>query len=364
MADSSILTEASRQWATRPSDERFCSLHELHEHLQAQRERSRAIVVSSRRISAQPCTDNRGLQILGPSGNAFAPTHHAFGQLATLAGAPAGYLRTLPAPMAADCINYGLHYSRDAEDIGVLTYTNGAPMLRAATGPAYGRIWNADVVGGLVHQFGDGTTGRFRVPGIFGQQLDAVTKQNTTLFAGDRDMFVFLADEQNRIELPDRRDGRTGSLARGFFLWNSEVGAATFGIKAFLFDYVCSNRIVWGARDVQEIKIRHTAKAPDRMLEEVAPALLSYANSSAQSVTSALLEAKRARLDKVDEFLAQRFGPRMVGRIKAAHETDEGRPIETAWDAVTGATAYARTIANQDARVEVESAAGRILDAF
>lgn len=360
----STLMEASRQWANRPADERFCSLLDLQEHVENQRSHSRAVVVSSRKVLAQPTEDNHGLMITGPNGCAYAPSHHAFGQLATLAGAPAGYLRTLPAPMAADCINYGLHYSRDAEDLGVLLSKMDSPILRAATGPNYGRIWNCDIVSALVRQFGDGVSGRFHVPGIFGTRLETVTKENTTLFAGDRDMFVFLADEENRIELPDRRDGQSGSLARGFFMWNSEVGAATFGIKAFLFDYVCANRIVWGARDVQEIKIRHTAKAPDRMIEEVTPALISYANSSAQSITSALLQAKSARLDKVDEFLSQRFGPRMVDKIKAAHMQDEGRPIETAWDAVTGATAYARAIQNQDARVTLETEAGRILDAF
>jgi hypothetical protein len=34
------------------------------------------------------------------------------------------------------------------------------------------------------------------VPGEFGQRV-AVTKQNTTLYASDRDMFVFLADEED-----------------------------------------------------------------------------------------------------------------------------------------------------------------------
>ena len=44
------------------------------------------------------------------------------------------------------------------------------------------------------------------VPGEFGGRV-TVTKDNTTLYASDRDMFVFLADEENRIELPNR-DGR------------------------------------------------------------------------------------------------------------------------------------------------------------
>ena len=120
------------------------------------------------------------------------------------------------------------------------------------------------VVNALIDQFGDGATGDFRVPGMFGQALDQVTGENTTLYAGDRDMFIFLADEQNRIELPGRRDGKTGQLARGFFVSNSEVGAGTLKLKTFLFDYVCCNRIVWGAEQFNEIKIRHTAGALPR----------------------------------------------------------------------------------------------------
>ena len=175
-------------------------------------------------------------------------------------------------------------------------------------------------------------------------------------------MFDQLALTQRGIELPGRRDGQTGPLARGFFVWNSEVGSSTFGLKTFLYDYVCCNRIVWGAHELEEIRIRHTASAPDRFLEEVTPALLAYANSSAGNVSAVLRGAQRSKLDKVDAFLAQRFGPRVADRIKAVHVTEEGRPIETLWDAVTGATAYARSIPWSAERVEMETEAGLILD--
>ncbi len=42
--------------------------------------------------------------------------------------------------------------------------------------------------------------------------LDTVTKENTTLYASDRDFFVFLANEKNKIEVPNRRNGRAGSM--------------------------------------------------------------------------------------------------------------------------------------------------------
>lgn len=356
-----IMT-ASRQWASRPADQRFVSLHELNNFCQNARSHSSGKVVSSRGLTAMPVEDDtQALVVAGPNGAPVSPTHWAFSQLAQRAGAPAGYLRGLPTPIAADCINYGLKHSRDIEDLGVLLYKNGgAPELRAVTGPNYGRVWNATIAQALVDRFGDGITGDFRVPGEFGKQVE-VTKDNTTIYASDRDMFVFLADEEHRIEIPNRRDGKPGGLARGFFVWNSEVGKSKVGIAAFLFDYVCCNRIVWGAEGYEEISFAHTSSAPDRYIEEVVPALEAYARSSASPVMSLVHAAQQKKIDDVDAFLASRFSKGQVGAIKAAYMADEQRPIETLWDATTAVTAYARGITYQDERVDLERAGGKIL---
>ena len=355
------LMQASHQWASRPNDERFVSLIDMKAHFENVRENSREAVVSSRKIQAIPMSDNKGLEIHGPNGHGYAPTNWAFGQLAQLAGAPAAYLRQLPSPIAADCINYGMQYSRDVSEVGVLLYKNGDNVMRAATGPRYGRIWNNDIVGALVANFGDGVTpGGFKVPGEFGKAVE-VTKANTTLYAGDRDMFVFLADEEHRIEIPNRRNGEAGSMARGFFVWNSEVGSATFGLATFLFDYVCCNRIVWGAQGFEQITIRHTASAPDKWLEEMRPALIEYSNSSAKGVIEGVEKARAARIDNVDEFLAKRFGKRVGPELQAIHMTEEGRPIETLWDATVAVTAKARVIEHQDTRVELEREGGELM---
>lgn len=364
--DTSILTQASTQWASRPADERFTSLLDLQAFKHRVRSNSRAIGASTRQIEAVPVAgDNKSLQLVGPAGAPVDVSHWAFGQLAQRAGAPAGYLRNLPAPLAADNLNYGLKFNRTVEDLGLLLSRtdSGNVELRAATGPQYGRIWDADIIDALVSRFGDGVTGNFRVPGIFGKTLAEVTKENTTLYASDRDCFVFLADEANRIEVPNRRDGKEGLLARGFFVWNSEVGASTFGVSTFLFDYVCQNRIVWGASEVKEIKIRHTSGAPDRFVEEIAPALQAYANSSTASIDKALEQARKSKIEEdVDAFLARRFTRGQVVGIQAAHVADEGRPIETIWDAVTGVTAYAREIPNTSDRIQLERAGGALLD--
>jgi hypothetical protein len=359
------LMQASRQWASRPDDQRFCSLDELVAHTSHQREISRGLSLSSRQVHAAPIEGDesrRALVVVGPDGAASNPTHWAFGQLAARVKAPAGYLRTLPADIAADAINYGL-FQRRAEDVGALLRQNGELELAAVTGPNYGRIWNEDVAKALRARFGDGVTGDFTVPGEFGVALDRVTKANTTIYASDRDMFVFLADEKRRIEVPNRRNGQSGEMARGFFVWNSEVGSKTLGIATFLFDYVCMNRIVWGAEGYQEITLRHTISAPDRFVEEVAPAIEAYAHKSTESITQAIEAAKAKRLDadKVEDFLAQRFTRNQAQAIKAAHMAEEDRPIETLWDATVGATAYAKGIKHQDDRVEIERKAGKIM---
>jgi hypothetical protein len=355
------LSQASHQWSTRPDDERFVSLTDLFDHFDLIRSQSKNVVVPSKVLNFEPTHDNRGLLVSGPNGTGYAPTHHAFGQLATLAKAPAGYLRTLPSPIAADNLNYGIRFVRDVEDLGLLLQKNGSNVLRCALGPNYGRVWNADVIEALIERFGDGRTGDWKVPGEYGIDVE-ITKANTTLYGSDRDCFVFLADEKNRVTIPNRRDGQSGTAARGFFVWNSEVGDKTLGIATFLFDYACKNRIVWGASGFQQITIKHTSGAPIRWVDEVLPVINAYQHGSAKPIEDAIVAAQAKKIDDVNDFLAKRFGPRLVDKLVAIHQVEESRPIETLWDAATAVTAYAKGVPHQDARVHLERQAGALLE--
>lgn len=358
-----VLTQASQQWASRPDDERFTSIHEMLEYSRRQRDLSRQGTQMNRLIRAAPVEDMpNAIALTGIHGEAVMPTHWAFGQMCSLVGAPAGYLRQLPSDLAADCLNTSM-LQRKSDNVGWLVRTDETmPMAAALTGPGYGRIWNEEVLEAIERRFGDGRTGQFTVPGEFGRRTP-ITKENTTLFASDRDMFVFLADEVNRIEVPGRRDGQSGELARGFFIQNSEVGSASLKIATFLFDYVCSNRIVWGAEGFKEVAIRHSAGAPIRWLDEIVPALENYAQKSTASITQAIANARAVRFDEDDavKVLEQRFTKNQAKAIRLAHIAEEDRPIESAWDVVTGATAYARNIKHQDERVALERIAGKVL---
>lgn len=368
------LMKANANWRTRPDDERFVNLIDLSDAMNTLKATSRQKTVSSRRLEFAPGTDNiESIVLVNPdNGNFAVPTHSAFGKLSTLAGAPAGYLRSLPAELAADNLNYGMKFNREAEEVGLL-YTrlpgDDYVSLRSANGPKYGRVWNAQLADEMVRRFGDGITGDWRVPGEFGKAVD-VTKANTTLYAGETSMFCFLADEVNRIEVPNRRDGKSGSMARGFFVWNSETGDGTIGAAWFLFDYVCCNRIVWGVGEYSEKRIRHTVSAPDKWLESVTPVinrLADYSQSSDKIFLNPIIAAQAAKVENVKEFLKTRFSrnsklsAKTIDAIESAHFNDEGRPIETLWDITTGMTAFARTVANQDQRVALEVEAGAIM---
>ena len=97
---------AHREWASRPPDERFASVHALYEAARARRQRieERTIDTGDFRTEA----DDDDLVLRETSGRTAALTHWSFGQLATIASAPPNYLRTLPAEIASSAINYGL----------------------------------------------------------------------------------------------------------------------------------------------------------------------------------------------------------------------------------------------------------------
>ncbi|MGV3518694.1 hypothetical protein [Luteitalea sp.] len=73
------------------------------------------------------------------SGRPAALTHWSFEQLATIAGAPPKYLRTLPASIASAAINHGLQRQR-REQHQLFTDQAAPWTVRAITSPRYARV--------------------------------------------------------------------------------------------------------------------------------------------------------------------------------------------------------------------------------
>ena len=194
----SLVSTLSRQWATRPLEEKFLSLHELRDKLVQRFETARSFNVNSRRLECRAVDgDVKGLQFINDdNGDTMNGTNWSFGQIAQLAKAPAGYLASLPSPIAAACVNWGLA-RRSVEDVKLLTHqTGGQGVLTAATGPNYGRVHDADLIAWLCNTFGDGRTGDFVMPGEFGDTFEnipeASQRAQSTIYGSDRNVFVFL----------------------------------------------------------------------------------------------------------------------------------------------------------------------------
>ena len=365
----------SSEWFSRPDDERYLSLGDLARSVRSRSERSRTRVVESALIHVEASrNDPERLSLILPGADApVAPTHWSFGQLASQVGAPAAYLRQLPAPLAAINLQYGLTSNR-AEQIKTLETDNGHVELRAVTGPDYGRIYDHELVEAVQRIAGNGAGDtRWKVPGvldwstgIYNPRVD-ITRDTTTLYASDRDVFLFLVDDLNPIEAGRLPDGSPDLYFRGFYCWNSEVGAKTLGMASFYLRAVCQNRNLWGVEDFEEISIRHSKYAANRFAHEAAPALEGFANSSPQPFVNGI-KAARERIvartddDRSDFLRARGFSKAETGKIIETVLAEEGRPPESVFDFVQGITALARDKAHQDARLDMEGKAKKLLD--
>jgi hypothetical protein len=373
------VRRVASEWFSRPDDERYLSLSTLHAAVEDRSalSRTRTVESSAVRVEASREDPERLALLLPGAEEPIVPTHWSFGQLASLVGAPAAYLRDLPASLASINLQYGLSTHR-AEPLKTLESRDAASgrgriELRAVTGPDYGRIHDHELVRAVRRIAGDGTGDtRWKVPGvldwgtgIYNPHVD-VSRETTTLYASDRDVFMFLVDDLNPIETGRLPDGSPDLYFRGFYCWNSEVGARTLGIASFYLRAVCQNRNLWGVEDFQEIAIRHSKHAADRFALEAAPALARFADSSPLPFVEGVRAARERIVARSDEERAEFLRKRGFSRGETAAIIDtvlaeEGRPPASVFDFVQGITAAARRKPHQDARLALEGRARALM---
>lgn len=325
------IGRVSSEWFSRPDDERYLSLSDLYDAVKRRAERATARTVESRAVRVEASRDNaERLSLIVPGQDQpIAPTHWSFGQLCSLVGAPAAYMRQLPAALAGINLQHGL-VSQRSELLKTLETEDGRTELRAVTGPDYGRIWDHELVAAVMNIAGNGTGDTmWKVPGMLDwanmvhNPFVQITKDTTTLYASDRDVFLFLVDDTHPIEAGRLPNGEPDLYFRGFYCWNSEVGSKTLGIASFYLRAVCMNRNLWGVEHFEEITIRHSKFAARRFAHEAAPALTSFANSSPAPFIAGIRAARERIIARTDEdretFLRKRgffvVNRRIVGTI-------------------------------------------------
>ncbi len=296
-----------------------------------------------------------------PSGRPAALTHWSFEQLATIAGAPPKYLRTLPASIASAAINHGLRRQRREQH--QLFADQAAPWtVRAITSPRYARVHHDELASRVLDLmalhpawqlplgYKDGVWGAERVP--------------SGAYLGDRDMFLFLVDG-NR-DLDDPTDRSRSGLFRGFILRNSDVGAAALTLDVFLFRVVCGNNIIWGFQHVAGFRRRHVGtsiqEAWSDSLASVRAALdadpsadrTMILRASAQEIAQTrdgVIDAVTSRLDLPRKHASEAYG------LAEQYETNP----RSVWGYVQGLTRLSQHTPWQDGRFALDRAASRLL---
>lgn len=377
------LMAASRQWAERPADQRFWTLQELLDRTKMYAEQ--CVVKPVPLGACEVITAGEDLRLAGPEGGEAEFMHYSFGQVASLAQAPASYLRTLPAQLAADNLNHGLMRLEGTQSL--MFHKNGGLHLRCVTSDKYARIWNWEVAElALALQENDGwVTPPARPCGIAGVPVRKATQSDVLvktahpelgirvgddispagLYASDHDLFIFQVNEDAAI---DAGDGET--MYRGVFWRNSEVGECKWRGTFFLYDSVCGNHIVWGAKVLAEIAITHTGSARERFAEAMA-SVNSYICHAASEDEARIRAAKQKVIGAgKDDIVKLVFRP-AIGLSKrecedsyvlaVRHADSHGGDPHTAWGYAAGVTRLSQGKYADD-RDRMDRAAGRIIE--
>jgi hypothetical protein len=122
-----------------------------------------------------------------------------------------------------------------------------------------------------------------------------------------------------------------------------------------------------GVEDFEEINIRHSKYAASRFAYEAEPALIQFADSSPMPFVNGIRAARERIVARNGEdrtaFLRKRgFSKAETTKIIDTVLVEEGRPPESIFDFVQGITRVARDKPHQDARLDMEGKAKKLLD--
>jgi hypothetical protein len=352
---------AQRQYFARPIDERFPTLDALVASALEDKNLSAERTYSLRDLHVQP-TDAGDLHLVSPKGEGTF-THWSFGQLARTLGAPASYLRELPAPLAADCLNYGLAESVPGTSANLLVrQANGKPepIIRACTSESYGRLWDATLLGNVQRQLTDRDPQWTLPPTWTGEPGGA--------YRGDRDSFVILTNGGSIVNDPTRSGGHDGVMFRGILIKNSEVGASAVTIETILFRAICGNHLLMGAAIDKSYRRRHFGANVERdTIREIGRIAWNWAHQTTgrdQAIIQALIDHEIAHTKEavVGELRAMGATKEQAEDAYATCERDEPNANpKSYWGIAQGLTRNSQVSGYQNDRYELDKLAALIM---
>lgn len=332
------LTEASQELFRRLPDERFESLQALWEHCFQERQASRDCWVPPDQLRVEP---NGRLGLIVEQ-ERLVPNDWSFGQICRLAGISKDTVNRLTAGTAARVLEETL--PREGKPLQLLARGD---TVRAVHGASYTRLHNVDLLT-MLREFATD----FQPP-----QVGA--NGGTGLYCGEQDMFCFLIDPLGWAEIEGE------PYAPGFFLWNSEVGRRSLGIKTFWFQAVCQNHIVWDAVEVVDFSRKHTANVGDGLSEirEIVGRLVDSRDRRRDGFVEVIRKAMQTTLGNDADKVLKQLQDRGITRAlaKQALELAQMQGRFTVFSVVHALTRLTQRMKFAGDRTEADEKAGALL---
>lgn len=313
------LMRANEELFKRPPDECFESLGDLRRHCYDLQQASSESWFKPQNVSA--LVESGRVAVRYEDGEVNSLNEWSFGQLCSLCKISPGTINRLSPDTATKAINETLP-SADRP----IQFLNGEHNVRSIHGINYTRLWNTELLD-VVDEFASD----------FGPPKKASSGHGKGLYAGERDLFAFLVDDNAWVEVGGDQ------FAPGFFVWNSEVGCRSLGIQTFWYQHICGNHIVWDCIDVKEFTRKHTASVRDGLgqIRLMLESLIDVKNQRQEQFAAKIEQARKTKLgddaEEVTKLLRKQGIP--LGMLKAATKITAGNNSAFAWvDALTRAT--------------------------
>jgi hypothetical protein len=380
---STTLNEASKQWASRPVDERFWTVQDFIDATTKRREQSVERVVATGQLRFVGNDD--GVTLRMPTGEDVALGHLSYTQLANKLEYPVkGVLPgVLPNPLIAEVLNARLaKLSPDSKMQILLLNQDGKFSIRCATSEIYARFWDNQLSTMLRMMEANGwIIPPGRPVGLEGEKTRQATEQDVLwlenagggtsvkvgdyiapagIYSGDRNSFIFMINQKSAFE-----DDVGNVLYRGQIITNSEVGEGAFTKTKFLMQGVCGNHIIWDAQDIVSISYRHVGNAPQRILEAITQ-IQDGDNVAVQQQIKRVFAWMRSnplgttKEEVVENVYAMRLGGNITQSLlhdaignAAAYRDVDGDPF-TWMGLMNAVTRWSQTLANADERHQVD----------
>lgn len=397
------LEVAANQWANRPDDQRFWTIQDAKARSKAHADSAivKAATMGALRLEA----DGTRLNLVGKSEIPAELTHYSFGQLSRLLGAPASYLRALPATLAAQNLNHGLKAraerslaNQDEDKVNLLMHRNGHFLARSINTDTYDRVWNWEVFEAIERNLlsegwrvAPARPSPSMAEGItrLATEADVIDWKNANMggapikvgdrigpagiYVSDHDMFAFLVYPQATMDVD-------GTVLSAFSITrNSEVGECSVEQTIGLCDGVCGNHLIWGARDITRVSAKHV-KGENR---ERGNTMRNFEVKSAKLAGDFDLRAFERQIQAAkgkviaatkDEVLdglfafAKKRNLTLLSRkaLAAGYEIAENTPRygnpNTVWAQVNGLTELSQKTGYADDRHAMDIQAGRLME--